>query len=116
MLIVYAPKTGEVLDNTGTNSAWPEGPPDDLAFVNTDKRGIDRTNLSLLRLHDKDDADLIAQVMTHAHIVTDGEVVIGEPHPAPEPPPPPCDYATELETAATWEEAREILVAKERGE
>jgi hypothetical protein len=88
MLIVFDTSTGEILDNTGTNSVWPEGPPDDLAYVNTDAQGIDHDSLGLLRLHDVDDADLVAQALTHeAHVdPATGDLVIGDEF-TPEPPP-----------------------------
>lgn len=87
MLIVYDAATGEVLDNTGTNSAWPAGPPDDLAYVNTDNQGIARVGLGLLRIHDLDQADLVQRVLSHYVHVENGEVVIGDliPPPAPDP-------------------------------
>jgi len=109
MLIVYDTKTGEVLDNSGTNSVWPEGPPDDLAFVNTDARGIDRSELALLRLHDDNDAELIAQAMSHQHLVSSkGELVIGAPYPTSDPEPA-RDWEAEIDAAKTWEEGKAIL-------
>ncbi|MFA9432897.1 MULTISPECIES: hypothetical protein [unclassified Egicoccus] len=95
MLIVYRIDTGEIVDNTGTNSRWPEGPPDDLAFVNTDAAGIDRDGLALLRLHDRDDAELVQQALTHQIIVQDGQLVIGYPHPEPDPVEPEPDPVME---------------------
>lgn len=75
MLIVYRTITGEVLDSTGTNSAWPLGPPDELAYRNTDAAGIDQAGLALLRLHDLDDADLVALAMTRQVRVVAGTLV-----------------------------------------
>ena len=84
MLIVYDPDTGSVLDNTGTNSAWVTGPPEDRAYVNTDKRGYDRESLALLRLHDVDDADQVEEILaSRYHVDPDsGEVVIDAPYPS----------------------------------
>lgn len=91
MLIVYRTATGEVADNTGTNSRNPLGPPDERAYVNTDRRGIDRADLSLLRLHDVEDAELVGQVLTHQVTVVDGQVVVGDPYPEPDPVEPEPD-------------------------
>lgn len=90
MLLVYDKTTGSVLDNAGTSSAYPSGPPEDLAFLNTDARGIDRARLALLRLHDGDDADLVAQILTNRHHVDPktGRVVIDGPYPQPAPGEP----------------------------
>jgi hypothetical protein len=105
MLILYKKSTGEVLDNSGTSSLWPEGPPipeepdapevapiegetkaelaarraaaheelldpyraeleEALArvYVNTDRAGLDRKKIGLLRLHDERDAQVIASI------------------------------------------------------
>lgn len=85
MLIVYDAGTGEVIDNTGINSGWPEGPPDDLALINVPED--DRASVALLRLHDVRDSVLVAQLLTHQHTVVDGEVVVGLLYPAPETEP-----------------------------
>lgn len=85
MLIVYNRATGEVVDNSGTNSLMPAGPPDDAAFVNTDARKHARAGLALLRLHDVDEADLVAKVLTHEHHVKGGKVVLDGPRPPPKP-------------------------------
>lgn len=88
MLLIYDLTTGAVLDNTGTNSAWPEGPPDDLALVNLPDRTPD--DVGLLRLHDIDDAELVNRVLTNRHHVdlATGEVVIDGPYLEPQPPAP----------------------------
>lgn len=83
MLIVYDLGTGEIIENTGTNSGQPNGPEDDFVFVNTDNRGIPRESLGVLRLHDEDDAELVGQVMAHfAHVdVNTNQIVIDAPLP-----------------------------------
>lgn len=84
MLIIYATETGEVLDNTGTNSVLPAGPADELAYVNTDARGIDRATVTLLRLHDDDDHDLVQQALhNYCHVdTTTGTLVVEGPYPS----------------------------------
>lgn len=88
MLIVYDRTTGEVLDNSGTNSAMPYGPPENLALVNVPEQR--RHAARLLRLHDNDDADLVTQVLANRHHVDPktGRVVLDGPHPEPEPVEP----------------------------
>lgn len=83
MLIVYRTDTGDVVDNTGTSTAWPEGPPDELAFTNTDARHVPRTDLMLLRLHDERDAEQVrAALRNYHHVDTDsGTLVIEGPYP-----------------------------------
>ena len=83
MLIVYDTTTGEVLDNTGTNSAMPQGPNEPLAYVNTDARGIARDSLALLRLHDEDAHDLVQAVLrNYAHVDPDTRALVIEgPYP-----------------------------------
>ncbi len=83
MLIVYRSDTGEVVDNPGVCSAWPDGPPDELAYVNTDAAGLAREQLALLRLHDGEQAELVAAVLAGFHHVdpATGEVVIDGPNP-----------------------------------
>lgn len=88
MLLVYRRTTGEVLDNTGTSSAFPDGPPDDQAYVNTDARGHQRTDLALLRLHDTDDAEQVQLALTRRVKVKDGTLVDLGPLPTPPPRPP----------------------------
>lgn len=113
MLIVYDRTTGDVLDNTGTSSALPEGPPDEDAYVNTDARGIARDRVALLRLHDEADAELVDQLLTHEHRVdveaAEPTVVVEQPRPAPPPPPPPRDWPAELRAASTVEQLRNLL-------
>jgi hypothetical protein len=85
MLIVYKVATGEVVDNTGTNSAMPEGPPHEMAFINTDSRGLNRNDLALLRLNDQTDAALVADILENrCHVdvsVVSPVVVIDGPYP-----------------------------------
>ena len=111
MLIVYDKSTGDVLDNTGTNSRWPGGPPDERVWDNIDRRGIDRDTVALLRLHDADDADLVGQVLANRHHVdtSTGQVVIDGPYPDPEPDPEQVAADTlhdraraALDTNAAW--------------
>ena len=87
MLIGYDPASGEVVWNSGTNTAYPYGPPDDVVQELTG-----RDDLALLRLHDEDDAELVQTTFTHHVLVVDGELTVGDelpgPDPAPEPSPP----------------------------
>lgn len=106
MLIVYRTATGEIVDNHGTNSAWPEGPPDEMAYINTDAAGIDRTELSLLRLHDNADADLVVKALTHQTTVQNGELTVGDPRPVPQPVTP---GPTTEERLAAMEDALDTI-------
>lgn len=124
MLIVYDTSTGVIVDNTGTSSAWPEGPPEELAYRNTDARGLDRTGLGLLRLHDARDAELIAAMAGHACAVQAGAVVIGDPLPPPPPAPDPVAdpvaeateaFVSAVESASTLEELKAALVGGSTG-
>lgn len=92
MLIVYDPATGEVLDNHGTNSRFPDGVPDEYALVNLPDHTL--ADVALLRLHDHDDADEIARITSVAALArlrvdSQGRVVAGDPHPDDDPVPPP---------------------------
>ena len=80
MLIVYDLTSGEVLLNTGTNSAMPLGPSDEWAYDHIDAA---RDTVGLLRLRDIDDADLVEQVLTNRNHVdpTSGHVIIDGPYP-----------------------------------
>lgn len=87
MLIAYDLATGDVLDNTGTNSRYPEGPPDDFAYVNTDARGVNRGELALLRLHDDRDHEQVQAIMANYHHVDVSDpgaptVVVEGPYPS----------------------------------
>lgn len=115
MLIVFDTATGEILDNTGTSTMWPDGPPDEFAYVNTDARGVGRARLGLLRLNDIGDAALVARVLAHECNVVDGRVVIGEPHPVPDPSPVVERPASEAVAAATYV-ARTMIAERVRGE
>jgi len=91
MLIVYDRVTGEVYDNTGTNSASPDGPPDKSAYMNTDQLGKNRGDLRLLRFNDDTDSELVRLLLTNKHrvdvktktVVIEGPYV--EDPPTPEP-------------------------------
>ncbi len=92
MLLAYDKSTGKVLWNSGTNSAFPDGPPDEVAYRATN------VSVGLLRLNDLADAQLVALVMTQPTLVKDGKVVIGEStytpireNPDPARPPLPLD-------------------------
>lgn len=100
MLIVYDKTTGEVIDNTGTSSRWPEGPPDEHAYANVPEAR--RTDAALLRLHDNDQAELVRQLLEHHHHVDldTGEVVVDAPLPPPEPIANPDDELRDALTAA----------------
>ncbi len=102
MLIIYRIDTGKVVDNTGTNSAAPTGPPDDVAFVNTDRREIPRRILDTVRLDDADDADLVERILTHQHHVdpATGEVVLDAPYPTPVKEPEPASIEDRLAVLA----------------
>jgi hypothetical protein len=92
MLLIYRQATGEVIDNSGTNSMYPEGVPDDMAWG-----GRDRSGLALLRLHDGRDAALVKSALTHKTTVKNGQVVIGDPLPAPVVATPVDDIVTREE-------------------
>lgn len=81
MLIVYRQDTGEVVDNHGTNQNLPMGLVNEAdVYVNVDLRGIPRSEVRLLRLHDELDADLVAQVQSNRYRVdpaTQKVVIIG---------------------------------------
>ena len=84
MLLVYRTSTGEVLDNAGTNSLFLDGVPDEFAYVNTDAAGIDRAELSLLRLNDVTDAALVARILTCGCAVQNGQAIPSEPPEQPD--------------------------------
>lgn len=71
MLLAYDKTSGKVLWNSGTNSAYPDGPPDEVAYQATN------TLVGILRLNDTRDADLVALVMSKPASVVKGQVVIG---------------------------------------
>lgn len=71
MLLAFDKTSGKVLWNSGTNSAYPDGPPDEVAYNATN------TLVGLLRLNDTRDAKLVAMVMTQPASVVNGQVVIG---------------------------------------
>jgi hypothetical protein len=85
MLLIFRKDTGEIVDNSGTNSIWPEGPPDELAWRNVE--GLDRKTLDILRLHDEEDSDKIDLIFNNKVNVdpkTKKILVVG-----PLPPSPP---------------------------
>lgn len=113
MLLIYDRETGTVLENSGTNSRHPEGPPDAAVAAALDRRGIDPATVARMRLHDHDDAELVAQVLANRHHVdVDADppaVIIDGPYPEPEPPPEQQATTTlhdrarrALDTNATW--------------
>lgn len=75
MLIVFDLTTGVVLGNSGTNTSYPEGPDSIGVFDNAGE----------LRLHDLDDAELVAHVLNSRYHVNPetGFVVIDEEYPPP---------------------------------
>lgn len=83
MVIIYDRSSGEVLDNTGTSSAWPDGPPDEVALRNVQQRGYSRQEVAILRLDNR--SDLAGKVLRSRYHVdpTSGEVVIDGPKPQP---------------------------------
>lgn len=103
MFIIYREATGEVVENSGTNSLFPQGVPDELAWG-----GRDRTGLALLRLHDEDDAELVRATFTHRVTVTDGQLVVGEPLPAPDTTPD-AGGTDVLSLAADLARVRQVL-------
>lgn len=107
MLIIYRETTGEVVENTGTNSYFLDGPPEEQAWQNYP----DRDGLALLRLHDVRDADLVQAALTHQTTVVDGELVIGDPLqvPAPLPPDPPAPMSWATAAQAELVAQRQIL-------
>lgn len=104
MLIVYDKATGDVYDNTGTNSLLPEGPTlEESIYVNIDARGISRDSLSLLRLHDEDDAVLVAQALANRHRVDNaGRLVIVGPYPVETLTADPLTAAPAAEVLITY--------------
>lgn len=106
MLIIYRTASGEIVDNTGTNSRWPEGPPDDQAWVNVDNRGISRNGLKLLRLHDSHED--VAKVFDGRPVKVNpdtGRVVFtGEPAPTlPMPVDRDAEFRQAVEAAVAGE-------------
>lgn len=115
MLLVYELSSGDVLDNSGTNSMWPEGPPDDLALVNLPD--VDPATVGLLRLHDINDADLVQQILAQRHHVdpASGQVVLDGPYdtpPEPDPVPEDPDLALEerVRSATTVNQLKAALL------
>lgn len=104
MIVIYRPSTGEIVDNTGTNSLWPYGFDDEeLAWLNIP----DRTGLRLLRLHDVDDASAVAAVLRGAARVMDREIVIDDAAPTEPTPTPPSTPSVEeliarIESMQAW--------------
>lgn len=96
MLLIYRQSTGEVVENFGTNSLFPEGVPDAMAWG-----GRNRTGLAILRLDDNKHATLVQQALTHHITVKDGKLVIGDPLVA-EPEPEPVDPLAELKAMVDW--------------
>jgi hypothetical protein len=96
MLLIYRVATGEVVENQGTNSLFPEGVPDAMAWGNRD-----RTGLALLRLDDNRHAALVQQVLTHQVTVKDGKVIIGDPL-VVTPAPDPVDPLEEIRSTLAW--------------
>jgi len=80
MLLAYDKTSGKVLWNSGTNSAYPSGPPDAVAYQATN------SNAGLFRLNDNADADLVALVFTNEVSVKNGQLVIGATNYTPKPP------------------------------
>jgi hypothetical protein len=118
MLIVFRTDTGAVVENTGTNSSWPEGPPEHLILdrLSEELRG----KVSWIRLHDVDDSELIEDIFNHHHHVDPEtfKVVIDEPIEFEELPIPPSvtdrfeAFLEELDAIgsnATIAELRDIL-------
>lgn len=110
MLILYDTNTGAVLDNTGINTALPEGPEGDSAYINTDARGIPRSNIGMVRLHDEHDADLAQRVLTHQVTIDGGQVVVGAPIPKPEPTPEVVTGRTLRDRAAAALDANRLFL------
>lgn len=111
MLIVYNKETGAVLDNHGTNSAMPEGPPDDRALLNLPGRTL--ADVGLLRLHDEKDADLVKQLLANEHTVDvkTKRPVVGRKYPELTPiPDPRIKRAEEIKAATTLEELKTVLI------
>jgi len=103
MLLIYREATGEVVENTGTNSLLPEGPPGDMAWANQ----RDRTGLALLRLHDVIDASLIQQMAVREYSVQGGRIVFGTMQAPSAPPPPPLEEVVK-KVAALQEWAAQV--------
>lgn len=80
MLLAYDKATGKVLWNSGTNSAYPDGPPDQVAYQATN------TSVGLFRLNDQADADTVARIFTNDASIKNGQVVIGNTAYTPKSP------------------------------
>lgn len=77
MLIAYDPDTGALLGTTGTNSRYPAGPPDPDRWL----ASLGHPQLATLRVHDLEDAELVARVRDSFCHVADGQLVVEGPHP-----------------------------------
>jgi hypothetical protein len=80
MLLAFDKSTGRVVWNSGTNSAYPDGPPDEVAYQATN------VSVGLFRLNDRTDADTVARIFTNDASIKNGQVVIGGSAYTPVPP------------------------------
>jgi len=96
MYLIYRKTTGEVVEKSGTNSMFPEGPPDAMAWGSRD-----RTGLVLVRFDDVRQADLVRQIQTHQVSFVDGKLTIGAPV-VSTPDPEPVDPLDEIKSTLAW--------------
>lgn len=89
MLIVYNIQSGEIVENHGTNSAFPNGRQDEeqVKIETVSKFGGTAADYGLFRLHDTEENQLIQKVYTHHYTIQNGKIVFGDEKPIQEPEP-----------------------------
>jgi hypothetical protein len=109
MHIIYNKADGLVKLTSATNSIFPNGLPDiSLDMKNViDLHGRTESDYDVLRLHDFEDAEVVAKTFTHEYTVQNGEIVFGELKSIPEPEPQP---PTEIELLQKKVEAQEQVI------
>lgn len=92
MLIIYKKTTGEIVENQGTNSMFPNGVEDVTNIVSTiiKRLGGTENEYEVLRLHDEYDKVIVEKTFTHEYSVLNNQIVFGGLRPVPEfvPQPP----------------------------
>ncbi|WP_144511620.1 hypothetical protein [Bacillus sp. FJAT-22090] len=94
MLIVYKVSSGEVVENMGTNSLFPNGIPDEKSVIQyaVQNFGGIASDYKVFRLHDVEDSEQVAKTFTHEYTIKNDRVVFGSLKPIPDPEPqPPSD-------------------------
>lgn len=89
MLIVFSKETGEVINNSGTNSLYPLGPENESEILEDviSRFGGQQTDYGVLRLHDLDQADIVSKTFTHEFTVQNGKIIFGAERIIEEPKP-----------------------------